>query len=402
MKGFASRYLVVFLTALFVSCGSGADKPSDVPTLTFWHMWSEPHQARVIDSLVRVFEQKHNCTVDITLLSWANAKQKIDLAINAGVAPDVLHSSLDWVHEYRQAKVIQEVEIHEEYLLPSVHSMCTHNGAFFAVPWTVNTRTLVCRSGVQSQVQSLENIVESGIVFGLPSYEPHNVHKKLLPLFLSFQDITIDSTGNVIISEQHVLRVAKLIKQISKNGVVDNSRKIDNYLLQGKVEATITGVWLLEKNEKTSNPLDVVAIGDIPSVSKDYRYGLSILGGDCILLPKGGHKDQLSNKLATFLTSKSVVDNLAESFPEAGTSPFEIGSKNLSPFERQLLACATISDPVSWVNNQGAFEKALTKIYTGNNTLEDVAEEITERFPKLKIHQSSVFRLGKPNGAKEE
>jgi len=77
--------------SIFYAGCSGNNQNENVPeknsagkdVLKFWHFWSEPSQRKAIQQLVKKFEEKYDCDVQLTELSWNDGKTKLLAAFNS-------------------------------------------------------------------------------------------------------------------------------------------------------------------------------------------------------------------------------------------------------------------------------------------------------------------------------
>lgn len=387
------RVLIVLLLLGTLSCSEDSPNPSPQrSTISFWHMWSEPHQSEIIDSLVEVFENVHGVEVEVTLLSWANAKQKIDLAINSRVAPDVFHSSIDWIHEYRYARVIAPAFCKNvDTLLPAVVAACGDTtGQLYAYPWTLNTRTFVAQMDLLEDVNTWTQFILQAKSFGLPTYEQYNVSKKVLPVIWAFdREFLSELPFSSTVSEQTVAAFDKL-RELSKQATIKPSRELDVDLLNGEIDATITGAWIVEMAQARK-----------PAVELHFDKGLlpnavhsnsppSLLGGDCLAISRSEfasnekHESDVARELAEFLTLRATVEELTLRLPEAG-SPATIPSNmsNLGGFEKQLTNTRTIAWSRNYVNILETVEKAIVSVYLSDTPINQITAKLKYDLAKL-------------------
>jgi hypothetical protein len=231
--------ILLIVLALTMGCSTGERE-----TITFWHFWSEPSQRDALTDLIRQYERDHDVHVELTDLAWSDGKAKLQLAFNAGTAPDIVHLGLDWEEEFRASGVFASVK--------------GADSAFRRL-WVVNARALAVWTGPTPTYN-----------VGLCKNDNHNVLKRTLPMiwqagapqFYTSTPISagMDSTLTQALWEVH--------RMAMNNAVIDRSRTLDEMFLRGEIRKLYTGPWIVDMARRQFNP---------PYRSSTETYWLSLL-----------------------------------------------------------------------------------------------------------------------------
>ncbi len=273
---------LLFLTVLaLTACNREA---ATTTTLHVWHFWSEPKQRAVLDSLVKVFEHKHpTIDVELTELSWNDGKSKLQLAFNAGTQPDIIHLGLDWFAEFDESGVFAD--------LPD--SLSTDGRAS---RWLVNVRAFVHQS---------HKIIHS---IGLATSDPHNVIKRCLPYLWADTNVKLYSRvpiaqdlNDALVDALDDLRITTI-----PNARIDRSRQLDQALLNGKLDAVLTGPWIV----------DMARERGIPTLSvKPMR---SILNADVLSVAKNSANESAAHSFISYIRDYPQARAFCMSISDAG------------------------------------------------------------------------------------
>lgn len=287
-------------------------------TITMWHFWSEPRQRAAIDSLIEEFERRNpGLDVQTTALSWADGKAKLQVAINAGTQPDVIHLGLDWFSEFDVRGVFAS--------LPD--SLQTDGRA---CRWVVNARALVSTDPTQS----------GSMIDGLCVSDPHNVIKRVLPLVWQRGSMLYLRTPLAQdLNDSLAMAVWQIVTQ-SPNAVRNQSRQLDEMLMRGQISSVITGAWIIDMaNAQRKTNLHVVPIP-------------SILNADVLSVSAKSTVQREAFALIGFLRQYQQARQLCIAVSDAGfpsdlATALHDSAFNANPLQRGLLQTALISRPLA-------------------------------------------------------
>lgn len=279
-----------FLFALIISLWSCStddgrrttDDGRRTTDVTFWTFWSEPSQRRVLDSLISVFERQHpEINIETTYLSWADGKAKLQMAFNAGTQPDVVHLGLDWFAEFDEGGVFA----------PLPDSLATDGRA---CRWMVNVRALVLSTQRTPQR------------FGLAVSDPHNVVKRSLPLL--WREGARLYTRLPLSQDLNDTLIDALMQfdRTHADRLLDRSRQLDEMLLNGKINAVLTGPWIIDMIRSRG----LTTFGVFPITS--------ILNADVLSVSKSSEQSSAAHAFIGFLRSYEQARAFAAGVSDAG------------------------------------------------------------------------------------
>jgi hypothetical protein len=275
------RYLCIVLLALASGCQGETSRGRT--TLTMWHFWSEPSQRAALDSLIRDFERHHpDIDVQCTELQWGDGKAKLQLAFNAGTSPDVVHLGLDWFAEFDAGGVFAE--------LPD--SLGTDGRA---ARWVVNARALV------------ENVDVADSTVGLCANDAHNVLKRDLPwIWQAGSELYVRTPIAAGLDASLVDALWALSGTIVPRAVIDQSRRLDERLLNAELRMVYTGPWIVDMARRRS----ITSLRITPSVS--------ILNADVLAVSARSTQASAAHRLIAYLRAYPQARRLCMSVSDAG------------------------------------------------------------------------------------
>jgi multiple sugar transport system substrate-binding protein len=334
-------YVVVMLC---VACIGIACNPHNSPsktTITLWHFWSEPRQKQALTALIEQFEKLHpTIHVELTDLQWSDGKTKLMLGFNAHTAPDVVHLGFEWMPEFIASGALSPLSdslAHDtsRYFTPALQSLTTQ-AHIYALPWTMNTRAMVIS---RKMIPNVDSFPQQGKLFyhkytwdmlramkkqrgmagfwGINSAEPHNVLKKTLPVIWSAGSKLFTSNPLGATFDSAAVEGLEFYLEMCEGGMQEQSRTLDDKLLQGKIGAWITGQWLLDKAHDIHEDTAFVVLEQIPTSDLGF-FGYSILGGDCLARSSQSTHSREAELLIQFLTSYPQSSAFCQTVSDAG------------------------------------------------------------------------------------
>jgi ABC-type glycerol-3-phosphate transport system substrate-binding protein len=308
----AKIILILIIIFSLISCKS--DETS-LRTLRFAHFWTEPHQQRIIDSLIDVFEQK-NPTIQIEQipLQWKEGRTKLLLAHSSTEVPDITHIGIEWAQEFIEAQIFSPISSNPYIPEQFLSAIKGKDGNVYCLPWTMNTRALVITHSLSQIGDSLSweqilNHEPNNPIFGINATEKHNVTKRILPILWSngsklFQSLPFSNT-----CDQELIEGLGLLRKVMSRGIIEQSRLLDQYVIQGKIQATLTGQWILPDLQNIPHTV----LNSIPGKS-----GRSILSGDCLGIAQNSKFQKEALLFIQFITKYERTKDLCMNIPDAG------------------------------------------------------------------------------------
>lgn len=262
--------------------GRETDDGRRTSDVTFWTFWSEPSQRRALDSLVSVFEKAHpEINIETTYLSWSDGKAKLQMAFNAGTQPDVVHLGLDWFAEFDEGGVFAS--------LPD--SLATDGRA---CRWMVNVRALVVSSSRTPQR------------YGIAVSDPHNVVKRSIPLLWRLGSPLYSRLPLSQDLNDSLVDVLWRFTTMYPDRILDRSRQLDELLLNGKINAVLTGPWIIDMMRARN----LTNFGVVPMPS--------ILNADVLSVSASSQHQQSTHAFIAFLRDYAQARAFAVAVSDAG------------------------------------------------------------------------------------
>ncbi len=384
---------ILAILILFLGCSR---TESDKTVLQFWQFWTDPQVKPTILKLIQKFEQENpQIKVVVTDLTWTNGHEKIVVAFASHSAPDLLELGSDWVPEFSSQKALLD-------LTPAVDSIKNgfrmwepgiFDGKIFAFPWMLDTRVLfynkdlMSQAGLDSQhppqtwnelliyAEKINHPEKQIYGFGANAAERHRLYKKFLPfLWGNGAKILSEDNSTCLINSKEAVDALNFYIELTKFGLLDTQRRLDEAFMQGKLAFVISGGWLLKEIQKNNLTLKF-GVTLMPRPDKNRGTPASFAGGEFLVISQKTKHPQEALKLVRFLTR---LDNCLELCKAIGTpSPADTAAIHdeyyqkdpyLKIFQQQLKY--SFSPPASpkWVYIEEKIERAIEEAMYGRKT----------------------------------
>jgi multiple sugar transport system substrate-binding protein len=372
------KLIWIFIIAnITISCNKSENIISE--HITFWHFWSEPYQAKVIDSLVNEFEKQTKIKVEISQLSWNNGKSKLIAAFNSGNPPDVLELGSDWVAQFSGSNVLAKFESSSlDNFTDFSKSPSYWENQVYALPWIVDTRVIFVNLELlnQANITELPNTFEEMLemskkitdkekeVYGISVNGPdkNRLYKKAMTYIWS-------SNGEWVLPEidsKENIYALQLYKLSSNYGIVENQRNLDRMFLQGNIGFHISGAWLLNMLEK-ENPNLKYKLMLIPDTK--IGKGTSFAGGEYLAVSKSSNKLENAQKFVKWLTNGKNTLEFCKKIPEGGF-----------PADKNYFADSYfLTNPKKMIFAEQLKNSKMTPVHPKWLEIQDILEETYER-----------------------
>ena len=322
---------MALLCFTFITCGK-PNSSENYQIISMWHFWSEPHQKDVLTAQILEFQRLNpTIKVELTELQWSDGKTKLMLGFNAQNPPDVVHLGFEWMPEFIRSGVLKPLSDSllsdtSGYFSPTIKSLIV-NHKLYGLPWTMNTRAmLVSPDNALSTLQgkltwnNLREMKERSQkvnFWGINSTEPHNVLKKTLPIIWSAGSKLFTTLPLSKSFDSLSVVGLEFYLEMCKDGKLEQSRKLDDLFLQGKVATWITGQWILDKAQQLHKDSSFTVLSEIPVINNNTT-GYSILGGDCLAIAKQSKSHNSAEILLQFLTKFKQSNEFCTKISDAG------------------------------------------------------------------------------------
>ncbi len=335
-------------------------------------------------------------------------------AFSSGTAPDIVHIGLEWVSQFAKDGVLEALEDSltkdlSPALLPSVQ----RQASTYALPWVMNCRALFVRRDLLQSGDStwidLQRIVNLGmqqnppLPFAIPSYEPHNVVKKVLPFLWSggstlLQASPVDQSVN-----NATIEALQFYTDITQKGLSGTSRNLDEKLHFGSLSCSVSGMWNLA--DSSVNELYAVMPRFMTHSVQESApsAGKSILSADCYAI-NAASKNKSAAKMVLSDLARGHATRFCNKIPDAGFSArsSELNSeetrllselkkhdskalRNRLAFLRQTRNSIPLVSPEYYLEAERIIEEELTQSVYAHTTAKQAVASMRERIRKLQV-----------------
>lgn len=378
-----------FTIALLFILSSCSSEYNNKHVLRFAHFWTEPNQQKIIDSLIFMFE-KNNPEIHIEqiALQWSEGRTKLLLAHSSSQKPDITHTGIEWAQEFINAKVFIPLIVNDSSIPKQFHDQMRGNdGKIYCIPWTMNTRALVLTHELSDLSDSLawQDIITSrgtGAAFGVNASEKHNVMKRILPILWSSGSIIFTKLPFSETCDEKLLEGLHILSDLQKNGILEQSRMLDQFLIQGKIRATLTGQWMIPQLKSIPHKV----LTRIPGIS-----GASILSGDCLGISSDTKHIDEAMRFVLYMTKYEQSRLLCTSIPDAGL-PAHITAfsdqvftidKDRKAFMQQCKISVILPSPAYFQDAEELFEEQIMRYVYGKISDKECVESLKKGFLSL-------------------
>jgi len=393
---------------LFLGCSK---TETNKAVLQLWQFWTDPQVKPTILNLVQKFEQENpGIKVVLTDLTWSSGHEKIVVAFASNSAPDVLELGSDWVPEFSFQNVLLD-------LTPQVDSIRNrfrmwepgiYDGKVFAFPWILDTRVLfynkdlMAKAGLDpneppqtwnqllSYSKKINQPQKQIYGFGANAAERHRLYKKFLPfLWGNGGKILSEDISTCLLNAKEAIDALDFYIQLTKSGLLDTQRRLDEAFMQGKLGFVISGGWLLKEIQKNNLPLNF-GVALMPQPDKNKGISASFAGGEFLVVNQKSKNPAAALKLVRFLTR---LDNCLELCKAIGTpspsdslatyDPYYQDDPYLKIFQHQLKFSFSPPATPKWVYIEEKIERAVEEAMYARKTPSQALKDAKQEIDKL-------------------
>ncbi|UOQ86305.1 extracellular solute-binding protein [Gracilibacillus salinarum] len=142
---------------LIVACSNDTASEagsSDENTITVWTM------SKALKDFVPQYEEESGVNVDVQVIPWDNAHDKLLTAVASGEGPDVLQIGTTWVAEFAEAGTFLDLteylddydNLADDNFYESAIGTTKYKEQTIGIPWYVDTRALFYRTDILADV----------------------------------------------------------------------------------------------------------------------------------------------------------------------------------------------------------------------------------------------------------
>ena len=403
MKNFTRSTLaiLIFFSVSIILSSCGNKESNNTNTIKFWHFWSEPNQQKVLKEMVSDFEKANNCKIEISELSWGDGKTKLFAAFNSNTAPDVVELGSDWVAQFSASNVLDELNpdsLNMNRFVESCKEPSYWQNKLYVIPWVINSRVLfynkdlLKRAGlgdkapetIDQMIDFAERIQALGnetYGFGTNGSDPHRLYKKIMPFIWTYGGNIFENSKLVINSLNNAQAFDAYLK-LSRVGIIETQKKIDDMFARGNVGLWISGTWLVDKIKNT-NPNLNYGVALFPGIN-GKTPGVSFAGGEYLGINKNSKNKALAQKFIKFLTDGQNALKFCKNVSEAGfpadkstnCDNYFMSNPILKIFADQLNYSKMTPVQPKWLDIEAALENALTEALYGKKGAQEALNEV--------------------------
>lgn len=399
------RSIALACLVVVTLAGCGGDGGDDRAVVTFWHFWSEPAQKAALEKRIKAFEETHpDIKVEMSELSWNDGKTKLLAAFNSNTAPDLLELGSDWVAQFSSAGVLADLGklgVKLDGYTPEVAAPGKWQNATYALPWVVDTRVLFVNRGLLAEAGQDTTIIDStwdqlmaraeaikiaqrdAYGFGVNGEDPHRLYKKILPFFWSNGGEVLDANGQPIINSPENVEALDTYIALTRSGIIDTQKKLDDDFMRGKIGYLISGSWLVDRIRK-DNPNLKFAVTTLPGF--DGHDAMSFAGGEYLAISEASENKAAAARLAAYLASAEQSLAFCKDLP-GGMTPAAVAAAGdeflkspvRSVFARQLTRARMTPVHPRWLDIEEIVENEVAQALLGVKTSEKALDDAQTR-----------------------
>ncbi|UOQ43997.1 sugar ABC transporter substrate-binding protein [Halobacillus salinarum] len=152
--GLIAGVMLAVMLVLGACSSDSSGEGSDDNTIKVWTM------SKALKGFVKDYEKESGVKVDVQVIPWENAHDKLLTAVASGKGPDVLQIGTTWVAEFAEAGTFLDLSDHiKDYdnLSPdnfydSAIETTQYKDQTIGIPWYVDTRLLYYRKDILGEV----------------------------------------------------------------------------------------------------------------------------------------------------------------------------------------------------------------------------------------------------------
>ncbi|MDT0265050.1 extracellular solute-binding protein [Streptomyces sp. DSM 44915] len=390
------------------ACGGGPAGEPDA--LRLWIMaGTNPDSEPYLDALKAEFEDRTGVGLDVQLIQWADAHDRITTAMAGGELPDVAEIGTTWAAEFGAAGALTDLapRITEDGLdadlLPALHEAGTLDGATYGMPWYAGVRALIYRADILAEHQlapptTWDELRDVGLALRelepelIPFPVPGGAEHGLAPFIWGAGGEIAEPTGDggwraTVAAPAAVEGIAFYTSLATEHGLsvaaAETWRETDQLtsFQNGESVMVINGNWTVS-TLLAADPSWADRIGVVPIPGQHGGLAPSFVGGSLLGDFNSPHPD-LVWTLITLMTSGDFASRWAEQtgyFPAQRSLVAELRARDeplVAPFAEQLLSAGAslpVTDRYGVIQGEQILPRMLQSILSGERSVQEAAE----------------------------
>jgi multiple sugar transport system substrate-binding protein len=393
-------------------CGSSAPAASSKPvTLTFWNAYNETDaEATTMAHVVIPQFEKQNpgIKVNSVVYPYADLLPKYLAASAAGDPPDVLRSDIAWVPELASQGLALKVTGLSWFTpiagaaLPGPLQTTEYNGASYALPLDTNTQALFwnkadfAAAGISgpptttaqmyADAAKLTDKAKSQYGLGVDGTDIWNVAPYLWSQGGSLTNSTYNTAAGYLNDSASVAAIQQLVSLhkagdigtdfLGGTGAVSGEQGFP----KGQYAMYIDGPWAVP-TYAALKPVPDYGIAPFPSGSAG---SFSTVGGEDLVISKGGHNIAAAEKFAQFLDSPFAQLAMAKAGQMSALSTTAAAEIKTTPyyavFTQQLTTAKVRPVTQNYSKLDADFTAALQEILAGKETVQSALTSAANQY----------------------
>lgn len=394
-----------------------AANAADPDSITVWLMGdARDAWPMAVESANAQFKAKHpNTTVKIEYQTWADHLTKLDAAIAANNAPDVVEFGNTEVTKYAAAGALADLSSYRSKFensktwLKGLTDAGSYNGKLFAVPYYAGSRAVIYRTDLYKAAgikvpTSYAEFLSNGKKLVAKNKGVSAIH---LPgkYWYAAMSFVYDAGGSIAVQKngqwvgnlnsaksiqglKRFKEVSDLLSKADKAGTEDSQWKV---MGSGKAAASYSNGWelgLISNKDFGGDPALATKLSayPMPSVTKG-KYSPAFLGGSNLAVPSRSKNIELGAEWIQYFTGNKAMKLIVV---EGGALPNSTSLLYLLPPENKPFAEAAkstwfVPTARNWVNVEKAqtLQNMLASIASGKKTVEKAAADATAEITRL-------------------
>ncbi len=316
---------LIKILIIIAACLNGCSK-DDESTIKIWAMGTE---GEILKKLVPEFEkQNHGIKVDIQMIPWTAAQEKLITAYASDNTPDACQLGNTWIPQFAALDAIENLDlwinkssvIKKENYFEGIWETNVIDSSVYGIPWYIDTRVLYYRTDLLAEAgynsppktwdelydvsKKLKQLYPNNYSLYVPTNEWANF--VIFGLQAGSQILRDNNTyGNFNSPEfkkgfQYLIQFHK--ENFSPVGITEVTN-IYQAMAEGYIAMYISGPWHLTEFKRwmKGNLKDKWSTAPLPGLT-DSVPGVSLAGGSSLVLFKDSDKKEKTWKFIEYLS----------------------------------------------------------------------------------------------------
>jgi N,N'-diacetylchitobiose transport system substrate-binding protein len=419
----ASVAVVTALTAsAFVGGASARPVARQADSITVWlQVDAQSSWPGVVDATNKAFQEKHpGVNVTVQYQAWPDHLTKLDAALAAGNAPDVVELGNTETAKYIASDALVNLSgvkstfENSSSWVPGLAKSCVLAGKTYCVPYYAGARAMIYRKDLYSAVgmKTAPKTLDAFIAAGQKLMQKHASDPHFSAFYMPGQywyaamsfvedygghiaTLKGDTWAGTLSSPQAQaglnkwLQIVKTLSRANKSGLEDTQ---DAVFAQGHVGALFGNGWEwgVITAKKGGNPKLAPKLGAFPLPSHTPgRFVPTFLGGSDLAVPATSKNVSLAEDWIRIFTSGATERQLAQQGKVIANSTtlanVNAGNPQLAPFAAAAKYSWFVPLSPNWANVENAkvLQNMLAAIATGRQSVAAATKSADQKITKI-------------------